>query len=182
MVCRERHWNRCHGSAIGVPLSCGTVPESSWDAGFHTLASMRLSWKLPESRNERNGKSVSDLMPTGTHLGESRSSQSSERSQSVLSPFGRWVRPGVGGAANSPTTRKGLCSIGIYEKPAAGGATGLLVDSDWLSKPTTGGGVTGSELFTSAEGIRRRFPFRTSCKYRLYYKCRLYHWLVSFAS
>jgi hypothetical protein len=78
-------------------------------------------------------------MPSGTHLGESRDSQSSEGSQSVLALFRGWVRPGVCEAVRSRTTRKGLCSIGIYEKPAAGVATGLLADSDGLSNPKTGG-------------------------------------------
>lgn len=139
-----------HDSAMAVPSEChypmlpcqitrGTVPKPCRDAGLHTLASIRFRWKLPKRAVGRISKSGSYLMPAGTHLGESRSSQSSERSQSVFGLFSGWVRPGVGGAARSRTTRKGLCSIGIYEKPAAGMATGLQADSDGLSNPKTGG-------------------------------------------
>lgn len=162
-------WHSAIHGAIGVPLSDvtvpfahGTVPKCCRGAGFRTSAYWRNSCKLPGSAKRRNHKSDTDLMPTGTHLGESRSSQSSERSQSVFGLFWGWVRPGAGGAARSRTTRKGLCSIGIYGKPAACMATGLLADSDGLSNPETGGGVTGSELFTSAEGIGSRFPLRPS--------------------
>ncbi len=158
-------WHSGPSSAIRVPPSDVTVPNRAWHGAMpvpsechcrmspcHRSAKImpgrRFSYaglhaffvKTAKIDRTRNRKIYKRLMLSGAHLGASRSSQSSGQSQSVFGPFWGRVRPGIWAAAEPPATRKGLCTIGIYERPAAGGATGLVVDSDGLSNPKTGGG------------------------------------------